>query len=76
MEIFEPDFPETGTIFYLRNYLIKYLAKTFIKTIPDWSPEELVFNAIAWKEDYRFFGCSWELSIAMRRQKKDNHTYT
>ncbi|GAB6284323.1 MAG: hypothetical protein STSR0009_05220 [Methanoregula sp.] len=52
------------------------IAKTFIETIPDWSPEELVFNAIALNEGYRFFGCSHDLSNAMRRQKKDNCTYT
>jgi hypothetical protein len=75
MEIFEPDFPETGTIFSLRNYLMKYLAKTFIETMPDWSPEELVFNAIAWKKGHRFFGYSRDLSNVMRRQKKDNRTY-
>jgi hypothetical protein len=67
---------KTGEVSSLRNYLMKYLAKTFVETIPDWSPEELVFNAIAWKEGYRFFGCSRDLSHAMRRQKKDNRTYT
>jgi len=55
---------------------MKYLAKTFIETIPDLLPEELVFNAIAWKEGYRFFGCSQDLSHAMKRQKKDNCSYT
>jgi hypothetical protein len=46
---------------------MKYLAKTFIETIPDWAPEELIFNAIAWREGYRFFGCSWDLSRVMMR---------
>ena len=66
----------TGEVASLRNYLMKYLAKTFVETIPDWAPEELVFNAIGWKEGYRFFGCSRDLSHVMRRQKKDNQTYT
>ena len=41
---------KSGEMASLRNYLMKYLAKTFHATIPDWSPEELVFNAIAWKK--------------------------
>jgi hypothetical protein len=35
-----------------------------------------VFNAIAWKEGYRFFGCSQDLLKALRRPKKDNSVYT
>jgi hypothetical protein len=60
----------------LRNYLMKYLAKTFIETIPDWAPEELVFNAIAWWEGYRFFGCSRDLSRVMMRPKKIGPKFT
>jgi hypothetical protein len=55
---------------------MRYLAKTFVENIPDWPPEELVFNAIAWNEGYRFFGCSRDLSTAMKRKKKDNPSYT
>jgi len=55
---------------------MKYLTKTFIETIPNWSPEELVFNTIAWKEGYRFFGCSHDLSDVMKRPVKDNQSYT
>jgi len=40
------------------------------------SSEELVFNAIAWKDGYRFFGCSRDLSYAMKRPAKDNPSYT
>jgi hypothetical protein len=65
-----------GEITSLKNYILKYLTKTFVETLPDWSPEELVFNAIAWKEGYRFFGCSRDLSTAMRRPGKENHGYT
>jgi hypothetical protein len=71
---FEQDY-QTGELSSLRNYLMKYLAKTFIETIPDWSPEELVFNAIAWIKGYRFFGCSRDLSKAMQRTKKDNQNF-
>jgi hypothetical protein len=72
---FGPNF-KNGGVSSLRNYLMKYLAKTFIETIPEWSPEELIFNAIAWKEGYRFFGCSRDLSTVMKRQRKENYTYT
>jgi hypothetical protein len=68
---FGPNYKD-GEVSSLWNYLMKYLAKTFIETIPNWTPEELVFNAIAWKEGYRFFGCSQDLSRAMTRLKIDN----
>jgi len=67
---------QIGDVKSLKNYLMKYLTKTFIETIPDWSPEELIFNTIAWNEGYRFFGCSRDLSTAMKRPVKDNQTYT
>jgi hypothetical protein len=67
---------KTGEVTSLKNYLLKYLAKTFVETIPDWTPEELVFNAIAWKGGYRFFGCSRDLSNAMKRPMTDNSTFT
>jgi hypothetical protein len=54
-----------GDISSLRNYLMKYLSKTFIDTIPEWTPQELVFNAVAWENGYRFFGCSRDISAAM-----------
>ena len=66
---------KSGEMASLRNYLMKYLAKTFHATIPDWSPEELVFNAIAWKKGYRFFGCSRDLSQAMKRTVKEHPNY-
>ncbi|MCX6699094.1 MAG: hypothetical protein NTV68_04070, partial [Methanomicrobiales archaeon] len=67
---------KNGEISSLRNYLMKYLSKTFVETIPEWSPEELVFNAIAWKKHYRFFGCSRDLSQIMKRPAKDRSNYT
>jgi len=27
---------------------MKYLSKTFVDTIHEWTPEQLVFNAVAW----------------------------
>jgi hypothetical protein len=67
---------QTGDITSLRNYLMKYMGKTFADGMKDWTSEELVFNAIAWKEGYRFFGCSRDLSSAMKRPRKDTSTYT
>ena len=67
---FEQDY-QNGEVTFLRNYLMKYLSKTYVETIPDWSPEELVFNAIAWDNGYRFFGCSRDLSTVMKRPRKD-----
>jgi len=54
---------------------MKYLGKTFVNRIPEWTPEELVFNAIAWHEGYRFFGCSQDLLKAMARMKKENSDF-
>jgi hypothetical protein len=34
-----------------------------------------MFNAIAWKEGYRFFGCSRNLSKAMKRKEKKNRSF-
>lgn len=66
---------KSGEIKSLRNYLLKYLAKTFVETIPEWTPEELVFNAIAWKQGYRFFDCSWDLSdIKIKARSPDSLT--
>ena len=67
---------KSGEIKSLRNYLLKYLTKTFVETIPEWTPEELVCNAIAWKQGYRFFGCSWDLSDAMKGTSKKRKGYT
>jgi len=67
---------KSGDVKSLRNYLLKYLSKTFVETIPDWTPEELVFNAIGWKHGYRFFGCSRDLSNAMKRPSKSDPNYT
>lgn len=54
-----------GDISSLRNYLMKYMRKTFIDTIHEWKPEELVFNAVTWRHKYRLFGCSRDISAAM-----------
>jgi len=46
----------------IRNYLMKYLATTFVKTgskfddSPDWTKGQLVFNTITWDKAYRLWG--------------------
>ena len=46
---FEQNF-NNGEVESLRNYIMKYLMKTFVETIPDWTPEKLVFNALHGKK--------------------------
>jgi hypothetical protein len=67
---------QNGDISSMRNYLMKYMGKTFVEGIPNWTPEELVFNSIAWKKGFRFFGCSNDLSLAMKRPMKENTSFT
>ena len=64
-----------GDVTSLRNYFMKYLSKTFVDTIHEWTPEQLVFNAVAWQCKYKFFGCSRDISAAMHiknKTEKDN----
>ena len=66
---------QAGDVTSLRNYFMKYLSKTFVDTIHEWTPEQLVFNAVAWDNGYRFFGCSRDISAAMHiknEEKEDN----
>lgn len=54
----------------LKNYLIKYLSKSWIDSGSkyaknNWDPEMYIFNTIAWKHQYRFWGCSRNLSKIM-----------
>jgi hypothetical protein len=48
------------------------MAKTFVDGMKDWTPQEFVFNAVAWNKGYRFFGCSRDLSKVMKWVKIDN----
>ncbi len=41
----------------LRNHVMKYLEITFLDGMKKWTSKKFLFNAIAWKEGYRFFGC-------------------
>jgi len=65
---------EEGEIQSVRNYLMKYMAKTLYDGWRSWTPQELVLNAVAWggKRDpfkanrhYRTFQPSRELSKIM-----------
>lgn len=67
---------KTGDISSFRNYLMKYMGKTFSIGMSKWTPEELVFNAIAWNGCYRLFGCSRDLSNIMKGTIKDNKNFT
>jgi hypothetical protein len=59
----------------LRNYLMKYIAKGFVITNTKfsetlWSKEQLVFNAIIWKNGFRTFQPSRILQKIMRYDKE------
>jgi hypothetical protein len=60
----------------IKNYLLKYLGKTFTSTgskfgtIDTWGPGELVFNALVWKNKWRLFGASRDLCKIMAHQKE------
>lgn len=65
---------EEGEIKSIRNYLMKYMAKTLYDGWRSWTPQELVFNAVAWggkrdpfkkKRHYRTFQPSRGLSAVM-----------
>jgi hypothetical protein len=55
----------------LRNYLMKYIGKGFVITNTKfsetfWTKEQLVFNALVWKNKYRTFQPSQKLQQIMR----------
>ena len=56
---------KTAPIDSVRNYLIGYTSKTLAINADDWTPAELVFNAITWKHHYRTFGATRALSQVM-----------
>jgi len=66
----------------VRNYLIKYMRKTIYKTESKfgenekWTTGELIFNALAYKHQWRFWGATKALSAVMRFTKKaDDKNY-
>lgn len=67
------DFDErqkSGKIKSLRNYLMKYMAKSFIDykskyDKPIWNKEQLLFNAVAWKYGFRTWCASHKLTQIM-----------
>lgn len=67
---------ESGDISSFRNYLMKYMGKTFHDGMSEWTAEELVFNAIAWNEGYRLFGCSRDLSKVMKGTMEKKRDFT
>jgi len=62
------DFRPITELKSVRNYVIKYISKILRQDkIDDWTDGELYFNAIMWREKYRLWGASQDLSKAMRK---------
>lgn len=76
-QVRKPDFGLQG-ISSIRNYLLKYVAKGFTSTGSkfgegdDWTPGQMVFYALTWKEGWRLFGASKELCKVMRYKKAED----
>jgi hypothetical protein len=76
---FEVSKPE-NSIASIRNYLMKYIAKTFISTGSKfgegdaWGAGEIVFNALTWKNGWRLFGTSRDLCTVMAYNKVTDDT--
>ena len=54
----------------LKNYLISYLGKSWTDTgskykKQSWTKEQFIYNMVAWKNQFRFWGCSRALSKVM-----------
>jgi Bacteriophage replication gene A protein (GPA). len=71
--------PQKENIKSLRNYLMKYMSKSFVDYTSKyhespWTKEKLLFNAIAWKYRYRTWCASNDLSdvMAYYPDKADN----
>jgi hypothetical protein len=55
----------------LKNYLLKYISKSWIETggkysKAHWDKHLFIFNAVAWENQYRFWGASRKLSDVMK----------
>jgi hypothetical protein len=62
--------PQKENIKSLRNYLMKYMSKSFVDYSSKyhnepWTKEQLLFNAVAWKYHYRTWCASNDLSKVM-----------
>ena len=74
--------PTDEDIASLRCYLMKYIAKGFVKTGSkfnevNWTKEELVYNALIWKHGFRIFQPSNNLQyvMGMDKEKKNPAVY-
>lgn len=69
--------PKKDNIKSLRNYLMKYMSKSFVDYsskyggVVPWTKEQLLFNAIAWKFGFRTWKASNELSKVMKYHPKE-----
>lgn len=61
----------------IRNYLMKYVMKGFLPSESryskrdEWTPQELVFNAVVWKNHYRLWDSSRNLKKVMAYQGEE-----
>lgn len=62
----------------IRNYLMKYMIKSFTPTDDNsfWTTGETVFNALAWKNSWRLFGTTKELTRVMKRHDTPSENIT
>lgn len=51
----------------IKNYLMKYMRKSFRDTDP-WTTGETVFNALAWKNHWRLWGSTKDLTQIMKQK--------
>lgn len=62
----------------IRNYLMKYMVKGFAPEKSDefWTTAETVFNALTWKNHWRLFGTTKNLTQVMKKHDKmENDTF-
>ena len=51
----------------IKNYLMQYMSPQFGVGNTEWTPQEWLFNALMWDTKTRMWGCSREITLAMRK---------
>ena len=64
-----------GEMTSIKNYMLKYMRKTLYDGFEEWTAEELVFNAVAWKNHFRTFQPSLALSRVMAPPERSGRRY-
>jgi hypothetical protein len=54
----------------IKNYLMAYMSPQFGIGDTQWTPQEWLFNALMWQTKTRMWGCSKEITAAMKRPDK------